>query len=101
MKKLILASAFAFVGLTGIAQTGEEVAMAETTVVSATQDSFSEIETSALPEAVSSAVSSNYPSATIDKAYVNDQKQYKLKVSLEDGTSGTLYADENGNWIEM
>ncbi|MBA6315385.1 hypothetical protein [Cellulophaga baltica] len=101
MKKLILASAFAFVGLTAVAQTGEEVAMSETIVVSATQDSFSEIETSELPEAVSSAVATNYPSATIDKAYVNDQKQYKIEVSLEGGTTGTLYADENGNWIEM
>ncbi|QXP56952.1 hypothetical protein H0I25_03925 [Cellulophaga sp. HaHa_2_95] len=101
MKKIILASAFAFVGLTAVAQTGEEVAMSETIVVSATQDSFSEIETSALPEAVSSAVATNYPSAAIDKAYVNDQKQYKIEVSLEGGTTGTLYADENGNWIEM
>ncbi|AIY12306.1 hypothetical protein [Cellulophaga baltica] len=101
MKKLILASAFAFVGLTAVAQSGEEVAMSETIVVSATQDSFSEIEKSELPEAVSSAVATNYPSATIDKAYVNDQKQYKIEVSLEGGTTGTLYADENGNWIEM
>jgi protein-disulfide isomerase len=102
MKKLILASVFTFVGLTAFAQ-NTETAMATTAtdVVTATQDSFSAIETSELPEAVSTAVSTNYPSATIDKAYVNDQKQYKIEVSLEDGTSGTLYADENGNWIDM
>ncbi|WP_165750582.1 hypothetical protein [Cellulophaga sp. Z1A5H] len=100
MKKLILASVFTFVGFTAFAQPSE-TAVEETVIVSATQDGFSEIEMSELPEAVATAVSSNYPSATIDKAHVNDQKQYKLEVSLEDGTSGTLYADENGNWIEM
>ncbi|WP_158974608.1 hypothetical protein [Cellulophaga sp. L1A9] len=100
MKKLILASAFAFVGLTAMAQPSETV-VEETVIVSATQDGFSEIEMSELPEAVATAVATNYPSATIDKAYVNDQQQYKIEVSLEGGTSGTLYADENGNWIEM
>ena len=56
---------------------------------------------SELPEAIATAVSTSYPSATIDKVYVNDQKQYKIDVSLEGGTTGTLYADESGNWIEM
>ncbi len=67
----------------------------------AAQDDFSEVGTEELPESVTSAVSKNYPTASIDKAYVNEANQYKLEVSLEDGTAGTLYADENGNWIEM
>ena len=54
-----------------------------------------------MPEAVTAAVSKNYPTATINKAYVNEASQYKLEVSLEDGTSGTLYADAEGNWIEL
>ncbi|ADV48392.1 hypothetical protein Celal_1067 [Cellulophaga algicola DSM 14237] len=100
MKKLILASVFTFVGFTAFAQPSE-TAVEETVIVSATQDGFSEIEMSELPEAVATAVSTSYPSATIDKVYVNDQKQYKIDVSLEGGTTGTLYADESGNWIEM
>ncbi|SMC43637.1 hypothetical protein [Cellulophaga tyrosinoxydans] len=100
MKKLILASVFTFVGLTAFAQESE-MAMAASEVVETTQDGFSEITMDNLPEAVSAAVSKSYPSATIDKAYVNDKNQYKLEVSLEDGTSGTLYADEKGNWIEL
>ena len=64
-------------------------------------DDFSEVTADELPEAVTAAVSKNYPTASIDKAYVNEANQFKLEVSLEDGTAGTLYADENGNWIEM
>jgi len=100
MKKLILASVFAFIGVTAFAQESE-TAMATPTVVEATQDGFSEIKLDKLPEAVAAAVTKNYPTATIDKASVNDKKQYKLEVSLQDGTPGTLYADENGNWIEL
>jgi len=69
--------------------------------VETTQGDFAEIGAEELPESVTSAVSKNYPTASIDKAYVNEANQYKLEVSLEDGTAGTLYADENGNWIEM
>jgi len=65
------------------------------------QGDFSEVSAEELPESVTAAVSKNYPTASIDKAYVNEANQYKLEVSLEDGTAGTLYADENGNWIEM
>jgi hypothetical protein len=46
-------------------------------------------------------VAQNYPTATVDKAYKNDKDQYKLELSLEDGTQGTVYADAEGNWIEM
>jgi hypothetical protein len=46
-------------------------------------------------------VETNYPTAKIDKAYKNDKDQYKLELTLEDGTSGTVYADAEGNWIDM
>jgi len=65
------------------------------------QDDFSEVPAEELPEPVTDAVSKNYPSASIDKAYLNRSNQYKLEVSLEDGTDGTLYADESDNWIEL
>ena len=65
------------------------------------QGDFAEVGAEELPESVTAAVSKNYPTASIDKAFVNEANQFKLEVSLEDGTAGTLYADENGNWIEM
>ncbi len=99
MKKVIFVLALALGSLTAFAQETENMETAATKVVA--QDDFSEIDTTELPEAVTEAVAKNYPTASIDKAYVNEAKQFRLEVSLGDGTSGTLYADENGNWIEM
>lgn len=84
-------------------QSAEEAAQSADAATQAVagQDDFSEVASEELPESVTEAVSKNYPTASIDKAYVNESNQYKLEVSLEDGTAGTLYADENGNWIEM
>ncbi|WP_373517636.1 hypothetical protein [Pricia sp.] len=85
-----------------VEETATDAVDAETTdAVEATQGDFAEVGADELPESVTAAVSKNYPTASIDKAYVNEANQYKLEVSLEDGTAGTLYADENGNWIEM
>ncbi|MEM6543144.1 MAG: hypothetical protein AAF634_18460, partial [Bacteroidota bacterium] len=62
---------------------------------------FKEISVSDLPGAVSEAFARDYAGGTINKAYVNDAGQYKLEVSLEDGSSGSLYADAEGNWINL
>ncbi len=99
MKKLFFVLALSLGSLSAFAQDAEEVQTETTEVVA--QDDFTEIAADQLPEAVTAAVTKNYPTAKIDKAYANEAKQYKLEVSLEDGTSGTLFADENGNWIEM
>jgi len=64
-------------------------------------DDFKEISVSEVPQAVSIAISKNFPMANLDRAYINEEKQYKLVLSLEDGTQGTVYADEDGNWIDM
>ena len=64
-------------------------------------DDFKEISVSEVPQAVADAISKNFPTATLDKAYANEEKQYKLVLSLEDGTQGTVYADEEGNWLDM
>ncbi|SIP95557.1 hypothetical protein [Maribacter ulvicola] len=69
--------------------------------ISVVADDFKEISVAEVPQAVTDAVSKNFPTASLDKAYVNEKKQYKLVLSLEDGTEGTVYADEEGNWIDM
>lgn len=104
MKNLILAAVLSLGSLTAFAQDTNDVnnGQNETATTSiAAQDNFTEVATSDLPEAITAAVAKNYPTAKINKAYVNDAKQYKLEVALQDGTSGTLYADENGNWIDL
>lgn len=103
MKKLFVTAVFALGSLTAFAQEEEAATAVEETATEAVaaQDDFTEVTAEELPESVTAAVGKNYPTASIDRAYLNEAKQYKLEVSLEDGTSGTLYADENGNWIEM
>lgn len=100
MKKLFFAAVLSLGSLTAFALSSEGVSL-ETTPTLIAQDDFSEIKTSDLPEAVLTAVSTEYPSATISKAYVNKQEQYKLEVTLEDGTTGTLHADKDGKWLEL
>ncbi len=100
MKKLMIVALMAFGTMTAFAQEEANVEEVATEVVAA-QDDFSEVAVEELPEAVTAAVTKNYPTATINKAYVNEASQYKLEVSLEDGTAGTLYADAEGNWIEL
>lgn len=104
MKKILFVAALALGSMTAFAQETEapqNEATETTATQETTQEGFTEIETSELPEAITSAVSQNYPTATVNKAYVNEAKQYKLEVALEDGTQGVLYADEDGNWIDM
>lgn len=101
MKKLFLVGILAIGSLSVMAQDAQEITVSTSVQESIGINVFSEIAVTELPEAVTEAVSKNYPTSTINKAYVNENKQYKLEVSLEDGTSGTLYADENGNWLDM
>ena len=100
MKKLILASVFTFVGLTAFAQESE-TANTTPAVVEATQDGFTEIAADQLPEAVTAALAKDFSTATLSKASVNEKSQYKLEIALEDGTSSTVYADAEGNWLDM
>lgn len=73
----------------------------EATEAMTTQDGFNEVALEEVPEAISKALETAHPGATISKAYVNEESQYKLEVAQEDGTEVELYADSEGNWIEM
>ncbi len=100
MKNLIFATALSFIGLTAFAQEETAELQTDNTITKTVQD-FEEISVSDLPAAVVAAVKKDYPTATIDKAYKNKSNQFKLELSLKDGASGTVYADADGNWIEM
>ncbi|WP_373517635.1 hypothetical protein [Pricia sp.] len=65
------------------------------------QDDFSEIAIEEVPEAVTSMIETNYPGATVNSAAKNEAGHYKVEVSLEDGTSGALIVDEEGNAVEQ
>ncbi len=62
---------------------------------------FTEISVDDLPEAVTKALEKDHAGAEITKAYINDEEEYKLEVTFSDGTNSELYADAEGNWIDM
>ncbi len=110
MKNLLLVAALALGGLTatfaqdtetedvqveGTEQTEQMEAQADV------QDEFTAVEVSELPAAITEALAKDHPNATITQAFVNAESNYKLEVAQEDGTAVTLYADAEGNWIEM
>lgn len=98
MKKLILSAALVLGSLTTFAQEATTTA-AKTAPQETTQTAYKEITSAEVPEAVKTALTKAYPTATIDKAFVNDLKEYKLEVTVGD-KKGSLFADEKGNWIK-
>ncbi|MBU2974533.1 hypothetical protein [Zobellia sp. B3R18] len=101
MKKLFITTVFALGSLTAFAQEEHATEAQDTATEAVAQEEFSEVALEEVPEAVTAMVETNYPGATINKAHKNEANQYKLEVSLEDGTSGALIVDEEGNAIEQ
>ncbi|SHI37000.1 hypothetical protein [Pseudozobellia thermophila] len=101
MKKLFITSVFALGTLTAFAQEEQAAEAQEAATEAVAQENFSEIALEEVPEAITNMIATNYPGATIDKAHKNEENQYKIEVSLEDGTSGALLLDEEGNAIEQ
>lgn len=101
MKKVFLVAALSLGTMTAFAQEEETAVGEAATEVMEVQDAFAEIAIEELPEAITTALEAAHPGATISKAYVNEAAQYKLEVAKEDGEAVELYADAEGNWIEM
>ncbi|QLG45637.1 hypothetical protein [Costertonia aggregata] len=99
MKKLVFATALALGSLTAISATTPIFHDGIMEIVIA-QD-FTEIAVEDVPQAIVDALGTDHPGATIDKAHVNGEAQYKLEVTKEDGTTAELYADAEGNWLDM
>ncbi len=98
MKKLVLALGVCAVSFSAIAMQSVTPTTATVTQV-ATQDEYKEIKVADLPTAVSQAFTKAFPDGSIDKAYVNAEKIFKLSVTTPEG-SQTLYANEKGEWVK-
>jgi uncharacterized protein YdeI (BOF family) len=102
MKKLILSAAILLGSFSTFAQQSAqpktEQAKAEQTTQTI-QEKYTEIKAEEVPETVKKALVKAYPTATIDKAYINDKKEYKLEIKVGE-KAGALYADASGNWIK-
>jgi hypothetical protein len=110
MKKLILSAAILLGSLSTFAQTSvpaktsEPAKTAVTTQTTATTPTtvvgtYTEITFEEVPEAVKSALTKAYPTAILNKAFINEKKEYELQVKVGERV-GSLYADATGAWIK-
>ena len=60
---------------------------------------YTEISVDSIPAVVKTALEKAYPGAKIEKAYINEKKEYKLDLSVGD-QKATVYTDVNGNWLK-
>lgn len=107
MKKLILT--FAALGLfftttqAQVAETTTDVYTDSETEVAVVEDDFEEIDLTALPAAVNEAITRDFAGATAQEAWVkdkDDKRVYKIKLNVS-GEEKKVYADAEGNWIDM
>lgn len=96
MKRLFLSVAIVAASLTSFAST---TILNSNEIITIVEEEYTEITSDKLPEAVLSAIKNSYPDATIDKAYVNEKKEYKIEISVGD-QKAAVFADANGNWIK-
>lgn len=98
MKKLVCATAIILGGLSFSATAATTQNKIQVSV--SVQTEYTEVTTDAVPAAVKTALQTAYPNAKLDKAFVNEKKEYKLEISVGD-QKATVYSDVNGNWLKI
>ncbi|PXY44744.1 hypothetical protein [Flavobacterium hydrophilum] len=93
MKKLILSAAIVLGSLSVNAFTLSST----NTVQSIIQDGYKEVD--AVPAAIKTSLDNAYPGVKLDKAFVNDKKEYRIEITVR-GEKSTVYTDEKGNIIK-
>lgn len=95
MKKLILSAAIL---LGGVSMQAENVAVASLMVQSVNiQDEYKEVDS--VPAAIKTALDNAYPGVKLDKAYVNEKKEYKIEITVR-GEKSIVYTDAAGNILK-
>ncbi|MFH7011915.1 hypothetical protein ACHRV5_08555 [Flavobacterium sp. FlaQc-52] len=62
-----------------------------------TQEEYKEID--AVPAAIKTALDNAYPGVKLEKAYVNEKKEYKIEIVVRDVKS-VVYTDAQGNILK-
>jgi hypothetical protein len=96
MKKLVLATTILLGSFATFASPIFEFNSDKIEILS--QDKYKEIKLDKVPEAIKMALKKAYPEATLDKAFVDDNKEYKLEITVAT-QKATVYSDVEGNWI--
>lgn len=94
MKKLILSAAIILGSFATFAQTSIPVKTAISTQT--VEEKYTEIKLEEVPSSVILAIKTAKPEAVIEKAYINEKKEYKLEIKVGDQKS-TVYTDAAGN----
>jgi hypothetical protein len=94
MKKLILSAAIVLGTLSAQAGT---ILVKNPMAQTVTQDEYKEVD--AVPAAIKTALDNAYPGVKLEKAYVNDKKEYKIDIIVRDVKS-TVYTDAQGNILK-
>jgi hypothetical protein len=95
MKKILLSAAILLGGLS--VQAAPIAAINPATESVKFQDEYKEID--AVPAAIKTALDNAYPGVKLEKAYVNDKKEYKIDITVRDVKS-TVYTDAKGNILK-
>lgn len=98
MKKLIVSAILVLGGLSLHASV--QTAPQQTKTTLSVQAEYTEVSADAVPAAVKTALQTAYPNAKLEKAYVNEKKEYKLEISVGD-QKATVFSDVNGNWLKI
>src|SRR5690606_6657269 len=61
---------------------------------------YKEVKASEVPQTVQDAVAKDFSGATISKAYVNANGEYKIQLATADKKAATVYANAKGEWIK-
>src|SRR4051812_39404635 len=99
MKKLILSAAIILGSFSAFAQQAAPAKSEEPVTTTTNSNAFTEIKVEEVPEAVKSALVKAYPTAVLNKAFINERKEYELQVKVGD-REGSLYADASGAWLK-
>lgn len=97
MKKLILSAAVLLGTINTFAAEDKEFFSSNN--IEIVQDEFTEIEMDAVPDTVKATIANSFTDAKIEKAYSNENKEYKLEVSMGEKTY-TIYTDAEGQIIQ-
>jgi hypothetical protein len=97
MKKLILSAAIILGSFTTFAQTS--VVKKTVTTTQTVEEKYTEIKLEEVPSSVILAVKAAQPEAVIEKAYINEKKEFKLEIKVND-QKATVYTDAAGNLIK-
>ncbi len=95
MKKLILSTAIILGALTVSAST--TVIKTPLKQLITVQDEYKEID--AVPAAIKTALENAYPGVKLNKAYINDKKEYKIEITVREQKS-IVYTDAKGNILK-